>query len=162
MYGVGRKYMYKFVKHRVHNYPKLITACPSRILKMIVIMPAVIWPTFAATSSTYCVEKLAMVNPRVNGNLHGTQYVSGNRTHWGHVGWAGVTMTKEREHERTSAEEGKRTHTLAGPFRRFSLSTHASSDRVRTPLKIFLTSSCSRPHLVAQGGRLCPLTTQYL
>jgi hypothetical protein len=65
MYAVGRKYMYKFVKHRVHNYPKLITACPSRILKMIVMMP-----TFAATPGTYRVEKVAMVAPRVTGNPH--------------------------------------------------------------------------------------------
>ena len=46
---LGREYMYKFVKHRVHNYPKLITAHPFRVLKMIVMVPAVIWPTFAAT-----------------------------------------------------------------------------------------------------------------
>ena len=67
MYAVGREYMYKFVKHSVHNYPKLIHARPLRILKMIVMMPAVIWPIFAATSGTYRV----LVTPRVTGNPHG-------------------------------------------------------------------------------------------
>jgi len=73
MYAVGGEYMYKFVKHRVHNYPKLITARPSRVLKMIVMMPAVIWPTFAATPGMYRVENVAMVTrtPRVTGNPHG-------------------------------------------------------------------------------------------
>ena len=47
---------------------RLITTCPS---KTIVMMPAVIWPTFSATSCTYRVEKVAMVTLRVTGNPHG-------------------------------------------------------------------------------------------
>ena len=97
---------------------------------MIVMMPAVIWPTFAATLGTYRVEKVAMVTLRVTGNPHGAQYESGNRTHWGRVEWAGVTMAEESMSERAWRRE-KRTHARAVPFRRSSLSTHASSDRLR-------------------------------
>ena len=139
MYAVGREYIYKFVKHRVQNYPKLNTVRLSRVLKMIVVMAAVIWPTFAASSGTYRtrVEKEAMLTPRVTRNPHGAKHVIKESNTLG-TRRMGRRDDHKREHERTSVRwrREKSTHARVVPFRRSSLSTHASSDQLRRPASL--------------------------
>ena len=130
----ARIYIYKFVKHRVQNYPKLNTARLSRVLKMIVMMAAVIRPTFAASSGTYRVEKEAKLTPRVTRNPHGAKHVIKESNTLG-TRRMGRRDDHKREHERTSVRwrREKRSHVRAVPFPKSSLSTHASSDQPRRP-----------------------------